>query len=143
MTNDPKYEKFLIKEFGHWKAYIHESQNYLGRFYLLAKREDALDFFEMHNSEIREYLSAGRMLKKSLEDLFHPDMFNYAIFGNTAKHLHTHIIPRYKKERLFGGVIFRDENWGGNYAPYDIDFKVSEELLIKLKDKIRDKLPNQ
>ncbi len=140
MQDNPKYQKFLIKEFENWNAYLHQNQNYLGRFYLWAKREDILDPFDMHIDENREYLSAGRMLKKSLEELFQPDMFNYATLGNVTRHLHTHIIPRYKDVRIFGGIIFRDENWGGNYAPYDKNFKVPEEGLIKIKDAIKERL---
>ena len=129
------YEKYLIKEYEHWKVYLHDNQCYLGRIYVWAKRKEALDFFDMTEEEIEEYFKVGKELKKVLSKLFQPDLFNYATLANVAAHLHTHIIPRYKSKREFLGTIFNDENWGQNYAPYRKDFKLSEEKFAKLGNK--------
>ena len=91
----------------------------------------------MTEEEIEEYFKIGRELKRVLSKLFKPDLFNYATLANVAIHLHTHIIPRYKSKREFLGIIFTDEKWGQNYAPYRKDFKLSEEQLIKLRDALK------
>ncbi len=134
------YEKYLIAEYENWKIYLHENQCYLGRVYIWAKRENALDFFDMNESEKKEYFEIGKKLKNALKKLFAPDLYNYSTLANVAAHLHTHFIPRYKKERKFAGIIFKDEKYGQNYAPHNKDFKVSEEVLIKIKEAISKEL---
>jgi diadenosine tetraphosphate (Ap4A) HIT family hydrolase len=137
------YERFLIREYDNWKVYLHESQYYLGRIYLWAKRESALDFFEMTKEERGEYFDVGIEQKKVLRRLFLPDLFNYATLANIAPHLHTHIIPRYSGERyvkgvkVLEGVRFLDERWGQNYAPYNKDFKLTEDQLQAVRNLIR------
>lgn len=121
--------RLLIKEYTHWKIYLHENQCYLGRAILWAKRKDALDFFDMAKEERDEYFEVGLELKKALQTLFNPDLYNYATLANVDPHLHTHVIPRYASSRKFLDVEFKDNRWGQNYAPYDKNFKLSEEKL--------------
>ncbi|MEK6953296.1 MAG: HIT family protein [Nanoarchaeota archaeon] len=134
------YEEVLIKEYGHWKVYLHENQGYLGRVYIWAKRKDAFDFFDMTREEQEEYFKIGREIKKALKKLFEPDIYNYATLANVTRHLHTHIIPRYEDKREIFGITFIDERWSKNYAPQNNNFEVSEEVLIKIKDLIKSEL---
>jgi len=133
------YKKLLIKDYKHWEVYLHEN-HYLGRVYIWAKRKDALDFFEMTEEEQREYFKIGKELKKVLKRLFKPDLYNYATLANVSPHLHTHFIPRYKDKRKVFGIIFIDERWGKNYAPYNKDFKIAEDVLMRIKEKIMTEL---
>ena len=48
------YERFKIKDYKHWAVYLHQNQYYLGRMYVWSKRENALDFSEMHQEEREE-----------------------------------------------------------------------------------------
>lgn len=132
-----KYEKFIIKEFKHWTVYLHNNQFYLGRVYIWAKRKDAFDFFDMTKDELKEYFKIGKELRRGFKKLFNPDMYNYATLANVARHLHTHVIPRYKEKRKMFGVTFIDKRWGKNYAPQDEDFKITEEVLMKIKGIIK------
>jgi len=137
------YEKWLIKDYEHWGIYLHGNQYYLGRCYIWAKRENVLDFFDMNQEEQEEYFNIGRELKNALNNLFNPDLYNYATLANVSPHLHTHIIPRYKFQREMFGALFVDGRWGKNYAPYDKDFKIPEDTLIKIKDLISEELSKQ
>lgn len=134
------YEKFLIKDFKHWAVYLHLNQYYLGRVYIWAKRADSLDLFEISSEEKEELFIIGIKLKEALGKLFSPDIYNYVVQANVTPHLHMHFIPRYKSSRIFEGIEFKDERWGKNYAPYDYDFKVSEDILTKIRDAIKDAL---
>lgn len=134
------YEEFLIKEYKHWSVYLNKNQCYLGKVYIWANREDAMDFFDMTGEEKEEYFQIGNELKKAMGELFKPDLFNYATLANVAHHLHTHFIPRYKEERELFGVKFIDDRWGKNYAPYNRDFKLDKEILFKIRDLIKEKL---
>lgn len=127
------YKKLLIKEYKYWEVYLNENQCYLGKVYIWAKRKDALDFFDMTKEEIEEYFKIGKELKTALKKLFNPDLYNYATLANVTPHLHTHLIPRYSSIREFSGIIFKDERWGENYAPYNKEFKIPEEVLEKIR----------
>jgi len=140
MKTEAQYDKYIIKKYKHWTLYLQENQCYLGRTYLWANREDALDFFEMTEEEKDEYFKIGKVLKEAVNKLFQPDLWNYATLANVSPHLHTHIIPRYSTSRVFEDIDFIDERWGKNYAPYNKEFKTPEEVLIKIKDAIKNEL---
>lgn len=114
---DEEINKITIYEGRYWRITINLNQYYLGRSMIILKRhiEDPL---ELSEDELMELISLTRILVKILKKLFQPDLFNYAMLGNIVRHLHLHIIPRYKTERTFEGIKFIDENWGKHYYPY-------------------------
>lgn len=93
----------------------------------------------MTNDEKEELFKIAKNLRDVLKQLFKPDLFNYASLGNVNPQLHIHLIPRYKEKRIFEGFEFFDKRWGENYAPYE-DFKISQELILKIRDKIKENL---
>ncbi|MFH0831883.1 MAG: HIT family protein [archaeon] len=135
-----EYEELLIKDYKYWTIYLYKNQYYLGRVYIWAKRENAFDFMDITSEEQKEFFEIGRAVKKALKKLFNPDLFNWVSQGNITPHLHIHLIPRYASPRKFGEIDFNDERWGKNYAPYNYDFKVSKEVLIKIRDAIKKEL---
>lgn len=133
MGTNINYENLKIKEYKLWTLYLNESQCYLGRVYLVANREDAMDFIETTIKEREEFFSIAKDINLALKKLFEPDLMNYASLGNIFKHLHVHFIPRYKNERIFNGKKFKDLRWGQNYEPYDRGFKLQIEDLYMIK----------
>jgi len=140
MKHNPKYDKFEVKQYNHWRVYIHENQYYLGRCVIWAKQEDFIDFMDMTEEERKELFDIGNRLKGVLNKLFRPDLFNWASLANETPHLHVHVIPRYKEKREFEGKAFADENWGTHYMPYDRNLEYSKELLFKIRDSIKEEL---
>lgn len=130
----------LIKSYEFWEVYLHENQCYLGRVHIWAKRKDALDLFDITKEEREEHFKIGKELQKALKKLFKPDLYNYATLANVTAHLHTHFIPRYSSSREFAGIVFKDERRGQNYAPYNKGLKVSEEILVKIRDALKKEL---
>lgn len=140
MIDNPKFQRFLIKDFEHWRVYLHPEQNYLGRVYLWAKRGNLEDLFSMTKDETREYFEVGKSVRNAILKAFYPDLFNYATLGNETKHLHTHIIPRYMGVRLFSGLTFEDKNLGKNYAPYEkreFGNRVLTNIKLEIKERLR------
>lgn len=135
-----KFQIYKIKGYNHWEVYLHENQCYLGRVYIWAKREDAVDLMQMTSEERDELFNIGNEINKSIAQLFKPNLMNYAALGNIATHLHLHVIPRYVSSRQFDEIEFVDERWGKNYVPYNYDFKTPESTLLKLLNAIREKL---
>jgi|SRR5579859_1379894 len=132
--SERSYSEYLIKDYTYWTLYLHENQCYIGRTYLVAKIDGKnKDFMDMDSDEIKEFFMIGRQLKKALHKLFIPDKMNYASLGNIFEHLHIHFIPRYKSQRTFLGEEFIDKQWGKNYAPYDLEFKVGANITNEIK----------
>lgn len=139
MCDDPEYYvKWEIKKFPFWTIYIHPNQCYLGRCFVVLNRH-LDDFFDITKEEVDEYFFVVRKLRDSVTELFHPDLFNYAVLQNNLNHVHLNFVPRYKETRTVGQVEFADERWGNNYSPYDKNYEISDELLFEIRDKIKSK----
>ncbi|MBS0635478.1 MAG: hypothetical protein JSR37_08460 [Verrucomicrobia bacterium] len=132
------YEKLKIKSYNHWDLYLHENQCYIGRVFAQLKDETEVDDFLAIKGDVRdEFFILGQEVKKALKTLFKPDKMNYAALSNTSAAIHVHIVPRYKQAREFQGITFIDTRWGKNYAPYDRDFVLEEEILIQIRDLLK------
>lgn len=131
--------KYKIKDYKFWSIFIHQNQGYLGRCVIWCNRENALDLADATNEEQKELFIILNKLGTALQKTFQPDWLNYAFLGNETKHLHGHLIPRYAKPKEFEGIMFTDELYGHNYRT-DHDFKTSDEVVEKIRLKIRDAL---
>jgi diadenosine tetraphosphate (Ap4A) HIT family hydrolase len=136
MAEKIHYEQLKIKEYQLWTLYLNEYQCYLGRVCLVAKRSDAKDFIDITEAEREEFFLIAKEVNAALQDLFAPDLMNYAALGNNFNHLHVHLIPRYKDERVFIGIKFIDKRWGSNYAPYDREFQLPLKDLNAIKEAV-------
>jgi len=131
------YENFLIKDFEHWRLYLHENQYYLGRCYIWSKREGLVGLRNVDRAEMEEFFIILRIVESALDDLFQPDLYNEASLGNISNQCHVHVIPRYQELRVFADVTFTDERWGKNYAPYNYNFKIPEAVTMAIRDAIK------
>ena len=131
-------EDHLIKKFNHWNVFIH-NQCYLGRCAVALNRHIE-DLTEITLEEREELFNILKKLRESIISLFGANLFTYTSAGNITRHLHVHFIPRYDHNLEFEGVLFKDERWGKNHATYNRRFKVSGELLNKIKEKIGSKI---
>lgn len=126
-----EFKKFRIKKYKYWRVELHGSQYYLGRCIVMLNRHIE-DLFEINHDEQVELFRIIPLLKKSLKKSFEPDMMNYSSLGNEVRHLHLHVIPRYKRSVKFAGRDFKDDQWGGNHSPYDKSFEVSESVYKEI-----------
>lgn len=129
-----------VKTYQNWTLFLHENQCYLGRTYLWANRSDAVDFIETSQDEQEEFFKIAEQLKRVLDNLFQPCLYNYASLGNISNHLHIHIIPRYSESRNFKGLEFVDKRWGMNYSPYDQSFDIGKNRFLDLKTTLKNSL---
>lgn len=134
------YEQLKIKSYKYWDLYLHENQCYLGRVFVLLKDETIEDFLAIEGETRDEFFQIGEDVKKAIGALFQPDKMNYAALSNTSPVIHVHIVPRYKEPREFAGVVFKDERWGKNYAPYDRAFKLDKSVLFQIRDALNQRL---
>jgi len=139
---DEPYVKWTIKEYKYWTLLLNDDQRYLGRAYVWLVREGGMQrFSEITDEEMNELRIVMREYEAALQELWKPDFMNYAWLANLIAehggHGHLHLVPRYKESRTFAGVEFIDGRWGKNFSPSE-EFKPSEEILIQLRDVLRE-----
>ncbi len=127
-----------IKKGEYWKIGLHPNQAYLGRSVVILNRHIE-DYFDTTLSEQKELNNLAKTLRNVLKDTFGADHLNYASLGNEVRHVHWHIIPRYSKSVVFGGITFEDKRWGNNYAPYE-NLLVPKAVLYDIRDEIKKRL---
>jgi diadenosine tetraphosphate (Ap4A) HIT family hydrolase len=131
------YEKLKVKDYRFWSLDIQPHQYpYLGRCVAWCKRQEAQAVSDMTKDERDELFNVIiPEWEAATQNLFHPDLYNYAMFANAARHLHWHLIPRYKDERDFGGITFVDKNWGHNYKPHE-NAEIPKKVIDSIKEAI-------
>tara|TARA_Y100000310_G_C20587374_1_gene766177 strand:- start:751 stop:1173 length:423 start_codon:yes stop_codon:yes gene_type:complete len=130
-----------VKKFNFWTICLHDVQYYLGRCRVFLNRKAIEDeLTSVSEEEWTELKIILKNLRKVLAELFEPDRVTYATYGNRVKQFHIHVVPRYKTKRVFGEVEFLDENWGRNHSPYNRNFKISTEVMKKIKKLIKENL---
>ena len=135
------YDQLKIKSYTHWDLFLHDNQCYLGRMFLFLKEDkNVTDFFDICGEVREEFFLAGHQIKTALNALFKPDKVNYAALSNVSPKIHVHFIPRYREERVFNTVSFKDLRWGKNYAPYDCTFILEESTIFEIRDAIQHEL---
>jgi diadenosine tetraphosphate (Ap4A) HIT family hydrolase len=134
------YSKLKIRSFKHWDLYLHENQCYLGRTFIQLKEQNVEDFLSIEGEVLDEFFMIRGQVKKALKALFKPDKMNYAASSNTSPVIHVHVVPRYQEERTFSRKVFKDAQWGKNFAPYDRSFKLEESILFKIRDALKEQL---
>lgn len=133
--NMEDYSKNIVKKYKYWTVYVHTNQSYLGRCIIWCNREDALDLSEATADEQQELFFIIKKLRVAIEKTFNADWMNYSFLGNEMRHLHGHAVPRYKSDRIFKGILFKDSRWGHNWMT-DLDFNTTKELLQAIKNGI-------
>lgn len=122
-----------VGSFRHWSVSIAHDQNYLGKCIVALRRHEE-DFLALTGDERDEMWEAARGARDALVRLFAPDHFNYQVLGNSVRHVHMHLTPRYTSAREFGGVMFTDGHWGT--WPFPVDQELPAGFLKTLADAV-------
>ena len=127
----------VIKDYKHWTLILAESQSVLGWTLAILKRH-ILFFEELSEEELIELRQAVRDIKCALDKEFQPDWFNVMQLGNATKHLHVHLVPRYRQPRRYAGRVFTDPDYGkmmvDRWNPEEKAFLA--ELALRLRKSI-------
>lgn len=106
-----KESDLWIKQYKYWNLAVCPNQHTLGSLVIILKQHRER-FSEINIKETIELKKNIDMGQKILDRTFKPDWFNVQQNGNWEHHLHLHIIPRYKKQRIFKKRIFADKTFG-------------------------------
>ena len=74
-------------------------------------------------------------MKAALLACFQPEHFNYMFLMNQDAHVHLHVIPRYRTECSFAGVVWADyQGLGGRvYRPPE---PVFAQIVTAMQDEL-------
>ena len=118
-----------IGSFRHWSVSVATEQNYLGKCIVALRRHED-DFLALKAEERAEMWEVARAVRDAILRCFAPDHFNYQVLGNSVRHVHMHLTPRYIAPREFAGMTFTDEHWGT--WPFPVDHELPPEFLKTL-----------
>lgn len=86
------------------RVYLFKEQSHKGRC-IVAYKDHISDIAELDDKDIADYYQDVAKVSRVLHKIFTPDKINYGAYGDTAKHIHTHLVPKYKDEFEWGGVF--------------------------------------
>lgn len=107
LIQGPEQEPRVIHEFPNSLLLLNRDQSYQGRSMLILKKH-VPDFFRLAPSEMLKLLPEIRLSERALRKAFNPVLMNYLFMGNTAAHVHLHLVPRYRSDPSFGKSPFLD-----------------------------------
>jgi diadenosine tetraphosphate (Ap4A) HIT family hydrolase len=82
-------------------VYFFKDQKNPGRC-VVAYKEHYRELYEIPEADCMNYIKEVRIVAQAINEIYHPDKLNYAIYGDGVPHVHFHLVPKYK-----GGI-----SWG-------------------------------
>lgn len=101
----------LYKAFGYYvmdlrvsSLYVFREQSHKGRC-IVAYKDHVSELADISPEERALFLEDVADVSKAIHKAFNPDKVNYGFYGDTGKHLHCHLCPKYKDGFEWGGVF--------------------------------------
>lgn len=101
----------LYKAFGYYvmdlrvsSLYVFREQSHKGRC-IVAYKDHVSELVDISPEERALFLEDVADVSKAIHKAFNPDKVNYGFYGDTGKHLHCHLCPKYKDGFEWGGVF--------------------------------------
>ena len=124
----------FVRDFGNWILRVNPYQFLLG-ICVLVRKDHKEGFTSLSEEEIVEAHNNLKLVESSLQRSFSPDWFNYLQTNNKIRHLHFHIIPRYKNPVTFRDEEFIDTNYYG--MPVESARELPENTMKMLIETIK------
>ena len=126
--NPSLYEKFgyRLKDLKTSTVYVFREQSHLGRV-IVAYNDHVGEITDLSEEEMHAFMDDVRKVALAIHKAFNPDKVNYGAYGDPMKHLHFHLVPKYKNDPF---------EWGSTFAMDPNRKKLSDEELKKIGDKL-------
>jgi diadenosine tetraphosphate (Ap4A) HIT family hydrolase len=128
-------ETYEVCSFQYWRVVVNYNQNKLGKCMICLKRHDE-DICNLSQDEVSELWDVIRKLKVALLACFQPDHFNYAFLMNQDAHVHLHVIPRYRQDRLFAEIDFQDND---EVTKLELPAQIEKQIVAILRNSFEEK----
>src|SRR4051812_10989435 len=76
-------------------VYLFRNQIFPGRC-AVAFKGHKRELHELTKTEREGYMADVARVSRALEEVYHPDKINYAVFGDEVSHLHFHVVPKFR-----------------------------------------------
>lgn len=86
------------------KVYLFKEQSHKGRC-IVAYKGHVADIADFNDSDVAAYYQDVTKVSRALHKLFNPDKINYGAYGDPAKHIHIHLVPKYKDAFEWGDIF--------------------------------------
>ncbi len=83
---------------------LFKEQSHPGRC-VVAYKEHISEIVDLTPEERAAFLEDVARASNAIHKVFHPDKVNYGAFGDTGKHLHVHLVPKYRDGFEWGGTF--------------------------------------
>ena len=94
--------------FGKWiydlpmsHVYLFHEQSKYGRCILGCKKH-VNDISELSDEERNQFFADLNLVCKAVDQCYHPGKINFGSYYDTGRHLHIHIVPKYKEQEEWG-----------------------------------------
>lgn len=84
--------------------YLFKEQSHKGRC-VVAYNKHVNELFELEDKELELFMKDVTRVAATIKKTFFPDKVNYGAYSDTLKHLHFHLVPKYKDGYSWGGVF--------------------------------------
>jgi diadenosine tetraphosphate (Ap4A) HIT family hydrolase len=121
----------------YWSLYLNDNQNLLGKVMLVLNRhcESVPELTPEEWMQLRVEVHDAEL---ALDRLFRPDHFNLMFLMNLDRHVHLHVVPRYRTARTYAGEDFADRDYGS--LATTAARRMTDEWLNGLVGDLRDAL---
>ena len=86
---------------------LFKEQSHPGRC-IVAYKDHVGEMVELSDEERNAFFADVNRVAKALHAAFHPDKINYGAYGDTGRHMHFHLVPKYKDQAEWGGIFQMD-----------------------------------
>ena len=83
---------------------LFKEQSHPGRC-IVAYKDHVSEIVDISDAERDAFFADVNRAAKAIHAVFHPDKLNYGAYGDTGRHLHVHLVPKYKDGFEWGGVF--------------------------------------
>ena len=71
----------------------------------MAYKDHVGELTDLSGEERDAFFADVARASQAIHAAFHPDKVNYGAYGDTGRHLHFHLVPKYKDGYEWGGVF--------------------------------------
>jgi len=117
---------FKICELQSSVVILFKEQSHKGRV-IVAHKNHVSEMVNLSDEERNLFFSEVNQVAKALHKAFEPEKVNYGAYGDNGKHLHFHLVPKYKDEF----------EWCTTFAMNPDQVYLSDEEYIELIETIK------
>lgn len=108
---------------------LFREQSHPGRC-IVAYKDHVGELVDLTDKERNAFFADVARAARALHAAFHPDKVNYGAYGDTGRHLHFHLVPKYRDQAEWDGVFQMDPK----------QVKLSQEEYEAMVEKIKKQL---